>query len=183
DSAVGRPGGQVWESGKDGKPRWKITGVLGAMDAQVLPNGRVLIAENSAQQITERDLQGNVKWTYRVPGNPITAQRLPNGNTFIATYNQVMELSPSHEVLYTIGPKQKGPQFYIFSAQKLRGGHVLCMTAQGQILEFDPASGKDVGTLANAGPAGGWCGAQALPGGRYLVCTMNNGLVREIDAD
>src|SRR5262249_24317506 len=183
DSTVGQPTGRVWECGKDGKARWKITGLLGPMDAQVLPNGRVLIAENSAMQVTERDIQGNIKWTYRVEGgNPIAAQRLPNGNTFIATYNQVMEIIPSMQEVYKYGPQNKGPQFYIFSAQKLRNGHVLCMTAQGVVMEFDPLANRDIHNIPSGGPNGGWCGAQALMNGRYLIATMNHGMVREIDA-
>src|SRR5439155_7177891 len=68
DSARGQPTGRVWEAGRDGKPRWVISGLLGPMDAQVLPNGRVLIAENSGMKITERDTQGNVKWEYGLQG-------------------------------------------------------------------------------------------------------------------
>lgn len=179
DSAVGQPGGQVWECGRDGKPRWKITGLLGAMDAQVLPNGRVLVAENSAQRVTERDpATGAVKWHHMVPGNPIAVQRLPNGNTFIATYQNLMEVTPANKVVYDHRP---GPQFYIFSARRQKNGHVLAMTAQGVLLEVDPVSGKQVRTIPT-GANGGWCSAEALPNGRYLVATMNNGQVREIDA-
>jgi HEAT repeat protein len=178
DSALGQPGGQVWEAGRDGKPRWKISGVMGAMDAQVLPNGRVLVAENAANRVTERDLSGTIKWQYRTTGNPIACQRLPNGNTFIATYNQVMEITPDHRQLYV---STRGQQFYIFSARKTRDGLVVAMTAQGQILRFDPVANKDYPGL-NLGAHGGWCSVELLPNGRYLVATMNNGQVREIDA-
>lgn len=178
DSAVGQSGGQVWEAGRDGKPRWKITGLLGAMDAQVLPSGRILVAENSVNRVTERDLTGAIKWEYRTPGNPIACQRLPNGNTFIATYNQVMEITPDRRQLYV---QTKGPQFYIFSARKRRDGVVVAMTAQGTILRFDPLANKDYPSI-NLGPNGGWCSVEALPNGRYLVATMNNGQVREVDA-
>ncbi|MBI3412205.1 MAG: HEAT repeat domain-containing protein [Planctomycetes bacterium] len=179
DTAVGQPGGQVWEAGRDGKPRWKIKGVMGAMDAQMLPNGRVLVAENSANRITERDLTGKILWDYRTPGNPIACQRLPNGNTFIATYNSVMEISHDQKQLYNVN---RGPQFYIFSAHKMRNGQVVAMTAQGVIHVFDPVGNKEIRTI-KTGPNGGWCSVEALPNGRYLVATMGNGQVREIDAD
>ena len=178
DSAIGQPGGQVWEAGRDGKQHWKIDGVLGAMDAQVLPGGRVLVAENAANRVTERDLSGAIKWEYRTPGNPIACQRLPNGNTFIATYNQVMEITPDQRQVYLT---TRGQQFYIFSARKTRDGQVVAMTAQGTILRFDPLTGKDYPSI-QLGPNGGWCSVEALPNGRYLVATMNNGQVREIDA-
>lgn len=179
DSAVGLPGGQVWEAGRDMRPRFTLKGLNGAMDAQVLPNGRILIAENSANRVTERDQAGNIKWEHRTPGNPIRVQRLPNGNTFIAMYNNVMEVTPDGKELYNIN---RGPTFYIFSASKLRNGNVLAMTAQGVIMEFDPIANRDVKPNVNLGPAGGWCSAEALPNGNYLVATMNNSMVREIDA-
>lgn len=178
DSAVGQPGGQVWETGREGKPRWKIKGVMGAMDAQVLPSGRVLVAENSAQRVTERDLNGEIKWQFQVPGNPIACQRLPNGNTFIATYNNLMEISPDQKIVYN---HNRGPQFYIFSARKTRAGLIVCMSAQGNIMEIDALTGKEIRSL-NLGPNGGWCSAESLPNGRFLVATMNTGQVREVDA-
>lgn len=180
DSAIGQPGGQIWEAARDGKPRWKIQGVMGAMDAQVLPNGRILVAENSGNRVTERDLKGNIHWEYRTPGNPVCCQRLPNGNTFIAMYNNVMEVSHDQKtVLYNIN---KGPQFHIFSAHKMKNGHVVTMTAQGVIHVFDPIANKDIRTI-NTGQAGGWCSVEGLANGRFLIATMNNGQVREIDAD
>jgi HEAT repeat protein len=178
DSAVGQPGGQVWEAGRDGKERWKIGGVLGSMDAQVLPSGRILVAENSANRVTERDLSGAVTWEYRTPGNPIACQRLPNGNTFIATYNQVMEITPDQRQVYLTA---RGPQFYIFSAKKTRDGLVVAMTAQGTIIRFDPLTGKEYPNI-HLGQGAGWCSVEPLPGGRFLVATMNNSQVREIDA-
>lgn len=179
DTAVGQPGGQVWEAGRDGKPRWTIKGVMGAMDAQMLPNGRVLVAENSANRITERDLTGKILWEYRTPGNPIVCQRLPNGNTFVATYNSVLEISYDQKQVYNVN---RGPQFYIFSAHKMRNGQVVAMTAQGVIHVFDPVANKEIRTI-KTGNNGGWCSVEALPNGRYLVATMNSNQVREIDAD
>ncbi len=177
DNAMGMPSGQVWETTRDGQPRWKATGMLGAMDAQLLPGGTFLVAENSANRVSERTRDGSLKWEFRVPGNPIACQRLPNGNTFIATYNQVLEVDPQGKTLYS---HNRGPAFYLFSAQKTKNGRIVCMTAQGAVIEIDPQTGKDTRTI-NLGPNGGWCGVEALPAGRYLVATMNNNLVREID--
>lgn len=179
DTAAGMPGGQVWETSRGAAPRWKISGFLGAMDAHRLPNGNVLVAENSANRVTERDKDGNIKWETRIPGNPIACQRLPNGNTFIAAYNNVMEVDPGGKTIYN---HQRGPAFYIFSAHKTKNGRIVCMTAQGAILELDPQSGKELRSI-NLGANGGWCGVEALPTGRYLIATMNNNQVREIDAD
>lgn len=177
DNAAGMPGGQVWETARHGSPRWKVSGFLGAMDAQVLPSGNVLVAENSANRVTERAKDGSIKWEHRLPSNPIACQRLPNGNTFIASYNVVMEVDPQGKTIYS---HNRGPAFYIFSAHKTKNGKIVCMTAQGLILELDAQSGKELRTI-NLGPNGGWCGVEALPTGRFLVATMNNHQVREID--
>jgi hypothetical protein len=180
DSAVGRPGGRVLETGRDGKPRWELRSVLGPMDAQILPGGRVLVAENLGRRVTERDRDGAIKWQYQVANNPIACERLPNGNTFIATYTQVMEVTPAQQVVYSHGNR---PGFYIFSARKLRNGHILCMSAQGVIIEMDAANGQELRRVQVGHPgAGGWCSVEALPGGRYLVAVMNQNKVLEVDA-
>jgi HEAT repeat protein len=176
-NAAGNRQGQVWESSRDLKPRWSIKNLLGAMDAQVLANGNVLVAENSANRVSERDPRtGNTVWQFSI-NNPVACQRLPNGNTFMAGYQQFMEITPTKQVVYT----HSRQNFYIFSAKKLKNGNVLFMTAQGQVVEFDPKAAKEVRTITTGQP-GGWCGVDALPNGRYLVAIQNSGQVREIDA-
>jgi len=179
DNQVGQIQGQVWEGslGSTTK-RWNFSnGVMGAMDAQTLPNGRILVAENNANRITERDTKGEIKWEYRTPNNPIVCQRLPNGNTFIASYNMVMEIKPDRTEAYKLTP---GPQFYIFSAHKARNGNVVAITAQGQIIEMETPSGKQVNTT-QAQTQGNWCSVELQPNGNYLVASLSNNMVREID--
>jgi HEAT repeat protein/outer membrane protein assembly factor BamB len=177
DSPLGQVNGRVLELARDGKERWQITGVAGAMDAQVLANGRVLVAENAARRISERDMSGAVKWEYPLSNNPIACQRLANGNTFIATYNQVMEVTPAGQIAYEYN---RGPGFYLFSARKYANGQIVCMTAQGKILVLDARTGQEVRSV-QVGPQGGWCSAEMLPNGRYLVATMVDNKVREVD--
>jgi hypothetical protein len=176
----GRGNGKVWQRGRDGRTRWIQEGFLGAMYAQALPGNRVLVAENMGNRVVERDAQGNVVWEYRTNNNPIACQRLPNGNTFIATYNQVLEVTPEKKEVMTYSG---GPAFYLFSAERTKDGRVVCMTAQGELIELDAADGKQLNKF-RAIQGGGWCSAQALPNGRYLVASMSNngGQIREIDA-
>ena len=48
---------------------------------------RVLVAEYTAQRVTERDLKGKILWeVVNLPNSPMNVQRLANGNTFIALY-------------------------------------------------------------------------------------------------
>lgn len=181
DSVVaGRFAGQVWEAPRNGTPRFKVGNLLGPMDAQVLPNGHMLVAENGANRVTERDRDGNVKWEYVVQGsNPICCQRLPNGNTFIAMYNQLLEVRPDKTEVYRYVP---GPQFYVFGARKTRTGTVVCITAQGALLEVDPVHNKTVRSVTIGQPVGGWAGIEPLANGNFLIATMNNNTIREVDS-
>ena len=124
DNRTGNIQGQVWEAPHgNGAKRFLFgqptnTQILGAMDAHTLPNGRVLVAENSANRVTERDSKGDIKWEFRTPTNPIACQRLPNGNTFIASYNTLMEVTPAKAVVYQINRVTGNQAFYVFSVTK-----------------------------------------------------------------
>lgn len=176
DSVRGQPRGRIWECDRTGKQIWEITGLSGPMDAQVLPGGRVLIAENTGRRVVEMDRTGKVHWEYRVTSNPVACQRLPNGNTFIATYNQLLEVTPGKRVVFSL---DRGPAFYIFSAKRLRNGRIVCMSAQGTIMEIDPATRKTIRSINLQ--ASGWCGIDVLPNGRYLVAQMGLSRIQEID--
>jgi hypothetical protein len=167
---------KVWECGPDGKPHWQLTGLMGPIDAQVLPGGRVLIAENRSQRITERDLSGKILWQQTVPSNPICCQRLPNGNTFVATYQGVMEFTRDNKEVYSHHPIAAP---FIFGAQKLRNGHIVFISAQNTLVEMEP-NGKEIRRVPVT-TNGNWCGVEALPGGHYLVALMWNGKVAELD--
>ena len=71
----GRGTGKVWQRGRDGRVRWEQEGFVGAMYAQALPNGRVLVvAENMAQPRHRAQRRGEVVWEYRTTDQP---RRLP----------------------------------------------------------------------------------------------------------
>jgi hypothetical protein len=169
---------KVWEFGPDGKARWKLERLQGPMDAQMLPGGRVLVAEYQGQRVTERDLQNHIYWTKRLNSSPIACQRLANGNTFIATHNSLMEVTREGKEVYLRNP---GQGLFIFGAQRLPNGHVACIANPGILQEVN-AAGKAVKTIRLGNNFGGWCGVEALPGGRFLVALLNNGKVIELDA-
>jgi HEAT repeat protein len=175
DTQQGNRQGRIWECGRDGRQRWEVTNLGGAMDGQVLPNGRLLISESSFSRVSERDLKGNIVWTVPTPSPPVAVLRLPNGNTFIAMYNHVMEVKDAKPV-YTLS---KSPQMFIYGASRMRNGHIALMTAQSLVI-FDPVSGQDVKNI-NLGPINGWAGVDALPNGRFLVALMNMNQIREVD--
>jgi len=172
----GGPAGQgrVYEIGPDGKERWAIEGVPGAADAQVLSSGRVLIAEHNANRVSERARDGKVVWEHRVTGNPVACQRLANGNTFIATYTELLEVSREGKTVFAI-TKPYG----IYSAQKLASGHVLYIHSNGQIYEIE-TTGREVRNVA-AGNTAGWASVELQPSGNFLVALYNANKVKEFD--
>jgi outer membrane protein assembly factor BamB len=169
--------GKVWETRSDHKPRWEITGLQGPINASMISNNRVLIAEHNGRRVTERDLKGNILWQYRVANNqyPVACQRLSNGNTFVATYNQVLEVTPAGKEVYAF-PCTQG---IIYSAQKRRNGRIVYVTSNGVLVELD-GQGKELHSL-RVGPNSGWMTVEALPRGRFLVPQPARGKVVDLD--
>lgn len=166
---------KVWEVGPDGKVRWELS-VPGPMDAQVLPGGRVLIAEAGSGKVTERDQRGNVLWEHTVGGEPLNCLRLPNGNTWVGTRNGVLEVTRAGKVLYE--HKLPGSP-YCHGVSRTRQGGAVFITNTGQVIELD-AAGKQVRALAIP-HEGSWGDVEALPGGRYLVTNYTTHRAFEID--
>jgi hypothetical protein len=175
DCDVGGPRlGRVWECGTDGKVRWQIEGVSNPADVQLLPNGRLLVAECQGFVVTERDRQGEVHWKHSVKGYPVSCQRLPNGNTFIATYTELLEVTRDGQVVYS-HPRPNS----IYCAQKLRNGNILSINSHGLVVEIE-TSGKEVRSVPVGGTTG-WAGLEVLPNGHYLIALYSANRVVEID--
>jgi hypothetical protein len=68
-----------------------LTGLLRPRDAQVLPGQRVLVAE--LNRVTERDPRGKILWEKQLQ-QPLSVQRLRNGNFFITCPTQLIEETP-----------------------------------------------------------------------------------------
>jgi HEAT repeat protein len=165
----------VWECGRDGKRRWTIS-ARGPMDAQVLPNNRILVAEQTAKCVTERDLKGNILWEFNTDEETLNCRRLPNGNTFIGTRLSVMEVRPDKSVVF----RYKVTDNYMHAVRRLPNGGFVGITSGGAIHELAP-NGKPVRTVTLT-HEGTWGDVDALPGGRYLVANYGIGFVREVDA-
>ena len=177
----GDEGGRVWEFGPDGKVRWQIKNLNGPNDVQILPGGRVLIAERNGNLVTERDREGKVLWEYKVANNnAIAAQRLPNGNTLICTFGELLEVNPKKEVV-----RQHTDPAGFRHAVRIKNGNILYVTAGGTVVELSPEF-KQVRTVTpaeHAGGAGYWASVEPLPNGRLLVALGSSGKVVEIDGD
>ncbi|HYT90373.1 MAG TPA: PQQ-binding-like beta-propeller repeat protein [Gemmataceae bacterium] len=169
--------GQVCELDANKKVRWKIEINTYPVDAEVTGPDRVLITEFQGQRVTERDFKGNIKWERRVNGNPLSAHRLPGGNTFIVMQNRLAEYNPKGEEVWHMDRQN----FDIFRGRKLRNGEVVFITNAGLLTRLDPKTQKVVGSF-QVGPMGSQFGNfELLPSGNFLVPVYNSQQVIEFD--
>jgi hypothetical protein len=170
--------GRIWECGPDGKQRWEMTEVGGPVDIQILPGDRLLIAEYYTSRVTERDRQGKILWeSPRLSDNSVSAQRLPNGNTLIATRSAVVEYNRAKEKVAEF-PTNRGT---VFQALRHRNGNTYVL-AGSSVVEFD-ANRKQV-RVTDIGRMAGWGGFEILPNGNFLVANYTLGKrYAEIDAN
>lgn len=167
------------------KVRWKIENVQMPLDVQLLPGEeRVLLAEHQANRVSERNLKGEIVWK-KMLAEPLMAQRLANGNTFIATRAALLEVDKEgKEVLRYSRPD--GGTF--MRATKLRDGDIACIVQIGGALSryvrLTP-SGKDFKEVKSWGVQVRTSGGRidVLPNGHVLIPEMANNRVVEYDAD
>jgi HEAT repeat protein len=170
--------GKVTELDQDNKPRWSIGDLQYPVDAWVLPGNRVLIAEYNGRKVTERNLKGTILWQKEgLKGSPVNVQRLPNGNTFIATNLQLLEVDRTGKEVYTINGLGN-----ISAAYRARNGHILCLTSRGRCARLD-TTGKELKAFPVTGTSRATSGIDLLANGRILITQSGDSKVIEIDSD
>ena len=166
----------------DKKVRWKFSGVEMPLDIEALPGDRVLLAEYKGNRVTERDSKGKVLWEKKT-FSPLVAQRLPNGNTFIATPASLVEVDRDGKEASNIPP----PVGYaIMRARKLPGGDILVIGQSAQIggvrcFRLD-RTGKELRSfVVEVATSGGRIDVTAR--GELLIPEMYNDRVLVLDRD
>jgi HEAT repeats/PQQ-like domain len=166
--------GRVWACGRDGKVRWQIA-VNNPADVQLLPARRVLVAECfGGNKVTERDRDGKVLWEHKLTDAAVNCQRLPNGNTFIATYTEILEVTPANKVVYSLRKPYRTT-----CAVKLRSGNILMAASDGRLIEMS-TTGREIRSV-NVGHLNAWAGVETLPHGGFLVARYSMNTVTEFD--
>jgi HEAT repeat protein len=156
-----------------GRVLWQLDGLRYALDAQPLPGDRVLVAESGSSQVTERTHEGTIVWQKAVP-NPLACERLPNGQTFIASRQQILLIDPQgKEVL-----RYNRPSSDIASAGRLPDGRTVLVTYSGTYAEVD-AAGKEVKSVQVPFTSGYTQGIAFLPNGHLLVAMSGANKVAE----
>jgi hypothetical protein len=152
------------------------------MDAQVIGDDHVLITEFQNLQVTERNFKGDILWQKRLTGNncnPLSAQRLLNGNTFIACRNQLIEVDRSGKEVFSY----KRPRFDIMSAQKLRNGQLAFITQEGMFVRLDPTGKEELKRFPVGQNTLFGSYFEVLPNGHVLVPLYGSSRVVEFDQD
>jgi len=165
----GLTGGRIWECGPDGKQRWELLNLGGPVDVQVLAGGRLLIPEYYNSRVTERDREGKILWeSPKLNSNTVGAQRLPNGNTLIATMADVVEYTRTGQKVAEF-PKTGGT---VYQAIRHRNGHTFILA--GAALTEYGVDNKQLRSI-NVGSLSGWGGFEILPNGNFLLAYYSQG--------
>jgi hypothetical protein len=176
--------GVIEDLDADNRPRWKIDNLSKPLDAQLLPGDeRILVAEHSANRVSERDVKGKIVWKHSVIG-PLAAQRLSNGNTFITTTQELMEIDKNGKEVFRYSRPDGGA---FMRATKLRDGDIACIAQIGgasRYYRLTPAD-KEFKEVKNWGVQVNTLGGrvEVLPNGHVLIPEMYNNRVVEFDAD
>jgi outer membrane protein assembly factor BamB len=124
--------------------RWEVKGLQFPLDVQYLPNDRILVAEYHGPRVTERDVKtGEVRWQHNVGSGPLVAQRLNNGNTFIATEGQLLEVDRKGNQVFTYS-FPNGQR--IMKAMKLPTDEMVTLTADARVTRLDK-HGKEMSSF------------------------------------
>ncbi len=171
--------GRVFELDRAGKERWGFDGTQNPVDAWVVGGNRVLIAENNGSRVTERDFKGKVLWSKDgLNGQPVNVQRLRNGNTFIATFTQIVEVDRAGKEIYSINNVPGN----VTAAYRMRDGRIACLSGVGQCQIMD-TTGKTLKQFASNRQNGWTSGIDVLNNGHILITQPDRNKVAEYDTD
>jgi HEAT repeat protein len=173
-----RTGGEVFEIDQNKTVKWRFDVETYPVDAAIVGNDRVLVAEYQAACITERSFKGQVLWKKEVNGNPIGIQRLPSGNTFIVMQNRLLEIDRDQNEVWSL-PRQ---QHDIMRGRKLRNGEVIFITNLGVLTRLNPKTKEE--KSFNVGQVQVLFGSiDVLPNGHVLLPEFHTNRVVEYDTN
>jgi HEAT repeat protein len=124
--------GRVFLVSPSGRILWEIASLSNPTDALLLPNNKILVTEQGANRVTERDTKGNISWEKSAP-NPFCCQRLANGNFLIASRNKISEVEKNGNEIFNF----QIPNETILAAAKTRGNDFALLTYNGTFLRVD----------------------------------------------
>lgn len=166
--------GEIVELDRDGKPRWKISGIGNPLDAEILPGERVLIAEYDARRVTERNFKGVILWEKQFTEPPTRVQRMSDGRVMVTSRSWIryVDRAGRETEIYR-------SQVELVSARRFRNGDVGLVLAGNRFIVLD-STGKEKQTLPAQGVQIVSC-LDVLPNGHYIVANYGGDKVIEYD--
>jgi HEAT repeat protein len=143
--------GKVVETDASGRTRWTIGNLRYPIFATKTRRDRVVIGEYYGNKISERSTRGTVIWEKIFTTQVVSAQRLANGNLFVATRNQLVELDRAGKEVKTINRSS----YDLVGAYRYRDGRIIIAANNGQVQRLDStgrlSSSFYVGYLSTVG--------------------------------
>jgi len=172
--------GKMVELDGDDRPVWEMKDLGFPLDLQLLSGGRVLVADNQGSRVVERHHDGTILWEHNAD-SPLVAQRLPDGNTFIATKLDMYEVDRAGTVVHSYTPPD-GEE--VMRATRLPDGDVACVIGhvgrQRHYVRLDRSGRQKARFLVNVQTSGGRLDVQ--PDGRVLIPRWGENILAEHDA-
>lgn len=166
--------GRVWEFRPEGKPRYDINeGLASPVDARSLPGRRVLVADEGASKVIEFSHKGKVLWERAFDDGPVSVQRLPNGNTFVATYTTFWEVRRDGTVAFS---RPAGHHGRISDANKMPDGRIVCLFSNNELVFF----ARD-GQVLSQTKMESWGGVDVQPNGNVVVSLIQANKIVEVN--
>jgi outer membrane protein assembly factor BamB len=159
----------VMEVGPDGTPKWTMSGLANPRDVELLKAGIVLVTEQN--QVTERTTTGKVLWKYAV-NEPLSAQRLSSGHTFIVCQDRLIEVDRS-------GREVMNASMNVAAARKMADGKIVAFDRQN-VMELDQRGQVLKRAHCNCGGGGH---NEVTDSGHVLALSPGNGNIKEFDTD
>jgi HEAT repeat protein len=156
--AGSQEGNGVAEVGPDQALRWRTEGLEYPLYAEPLSEDRFLVAEFKGERISERNSSGEVLWSKELNRPVLSAQRLPNGHTFVVYRNGVAELDRDGKEVSSF----RRPVRDLVAARRLPSGEAVLLTDRGDCVFVD-AAGREMGRFATGARQVLGAGFEALP--------------------
>jgi outer membrane protein assembly factor BamB len=158
---------------------WKIDNLQFPLDAQILPDEKVLVAEHQGNKVTERNKKGEIIWEKKIDG-PLAVQKLEDGSIFIASKSNIVFVDQKGKEISEFTPPNNEP---IMKANIASNGD-LCLvlsTQQGnaKFVRFDknkkPVATYDIDVRTSGGKV------DILPNGNSLITEVYGNRVIEFN--
>ncbi len=176
--------------GPNNQTEWELKEIGFPLDVELMPGGRVLVAEHGANKVTIRSRKNEILWEKEVD-MPLAAQRTARGTILITNAGGMVEVDGAGAERRHPAPGQGDDETTIMKSHMLKTGEIGLVTQQinpggnnivpGAFFERRDADGRTLGRIPVAlATSGGRVDWQA--NGHVLIPELERNRVVEYDA-